>query len=54
MATSNAPPSALLNDKQLTEPVNSPFPIIAIVASDTEFQTRMWGYKQVKIYVKCY
>lgn len=43
MAANNAPLSARLKHKLFTEPVKSPFPIIATVANDTEFQTRMCG-----------
>lgn len=41
MAIRSDPASARLNDKQLIEPVNSPTPIIAVVANETEFHTLM-------------
>lgn len=45
IAASNAPLSARLKHKLFTEPVKSPFPMMATVANDTEFQTRMCGCK---------
>lgn len=39
IAASRAPLSARLKHKLFTEPVNSPYPITAIVANDTEFHT---------------
>lgn len=43
IAVRREPPSARLKEMQLTEPVNSPAPITATVAKDTEFHTLMWG-----------
>lgn len=49
MAANKEPLSARLKHKLFTEPVNSPFPMIAIVANDTEFHTLICGWKQKKI-----